>query len=500
MRSCPTAADSEYSATTSGWTGTGCREESYGDGQDVMSASSPDFAPFLSAPQSLRTGIMPPSAATVIDTVGTQKVTLLPLAGRTGVRTAEVVNPATGVTYYVEYRTPAGRDLSNVLGVKTGVRVLRYNPATGDTVLLDPSPTGRSLDPDPTLPVGQTFASYDGRVNISTVSANRTNAVVSVTNAPSPLSASGSPTAPSVVITGKPTVSTTSASATLRFSGTHGTDPAGSLRYVCSRDGAAASPCTSPTTYAGLTSAVHTFAVRVIDPSGNNSSTAYTWRVDRVAPTLTMTAPATLYTLTTSLVPAWNAKDVGGGLANVDVRWARAPYNGAFTSAVYPRTWQKTTATRASLPSAAPGYTYCFSARARDKAGNVSAWSAPRCGAVALDDRSLTASTGWARAIGSGFYRNTAAATSRSAVTLTRTRVQARRIYLVATRCPRCGTVGVYWNGTLIKRVSLYASTTTRRSVLGIRPFTSVRSGTLTIRTLVSNKAVQIDGVALVRR
>jgi hypothetical protein len=159
-----------------------------------MSASRADFAPFLSAPQSLRTGIIPPSAATVIESDGTQTVTLLPLAGRTGVRTAEVANPFTGITYYVEYRTAAGRDLQNVYGAKTGVRVLRYNPGTGDTVLLDPSPTGKSHDPDPTLPAGKMFTSYDGAVRITTVSANNGNAVVSVAIASS-LNAPAAPTA-----------------------------------------------------------------------------------------------------------------------------------------------------------------------------------------------------------------------------------------------------------------------------------------------------------------
>jgi len=150
---CPTAADSAYSTTSSDWTGTNCKEDGYGDGQDVMSASRTGFAPFLSAPQSLRTGFSPPEAATVINAVGTRNVTLLPLAGGTGVRAAEVVNPTTGVTYYVEYRTAAGRDLLNVYdGVKTGVRVLRYNPETGTTVLLDPSPTVQPRDLDPTLP------------------------------------------------------------------------------------------------------------------------------------------------------------------------------------------------------------------------------------------------------------------------------------------------------------------------------------------------------------
>ena len=196
---CPTAADSAYSTTTWAWTASGCEEDPYGDGQDVMAASPTSFAPFLSAPQSLRTGIIPPGAATVIDTAGTRIVTILPLAARTGIRTAEVVNPTNGVSYYVEYRTPAAPDTLNVFGVKTGVRVLRFNPATGATVLLDPSPTGQSRDPDPTLPVGGTFVSYDGRVRITTVSVNNANAVVSVTIAASASTAPGAPGAVAAV-------------------------------------------------------------------------------------------------------------------------------------------------------------------------------------------------------------------------------------------------------------------------------------------------------------
>lgn len=41
----------------------------------------------------------------------------------------------------------------------------------------------------------------------------------------------------------------------------------------------------------------------------------------------------------------------------------------------------------------------------------------------------------------------------------------------------------LYWNGTVVNSVSLYASSILRRSALGITTFTSVRSGTLTIRT-----------------
>ena len=48
-------------------------------------------------------------------------------------------------------------------------------------------------------------------------------------------------------------------------------------------------------------------------------------------------------------------------------------------------------------------------------------------------------------------------------------------------------------------KLDTYAATTTRRGVFAITTFTGVRGGTLTIRTLTSNKAVQIDGIALLR-
>jgi Fibronectin type III domain len=578
---CPSASDSAYYGTS--WTGTGCQEVSYGDGGDVMSASPTSFAPFLSSPQSLRTGIIPASAVTVIPTAGTTNVILSALGSRSGVRAAEVLDPTNNVTYYVEYRVPTAPDTADVHGEALGVRVLRFNPVDGTTVLLDPTPTSTpSTDRDATLRTGRTFTSYSGAVRVTTTSTTSNTATISITygitspSAPTGASATagdgqavvswtapdssggsaitgytvtaapggmtvtttgattataagltngtsytfavtatnakgtgppvlspavtpGDQTAPVVVITGKPPALTASASATLSFSGTDATDPVGSLAYLCSLDGAAASVCTSPTAYTALSSAAHTFTVWVTDPAGNTGTATYSWRVDRVAPTVAMTAPAAVYALTTGLTSAWSARDVGGGLANVDVRYQRAPYNRGFSPAVYPSAWQKTTATKGILSGVAAANTYCFSARARDKAGNLSAWSAPRCSAVALDDRSMVASAGWSRVVSKLFYRSTATTTSRSAVTLTRTGVKAKRIYLVATRCRTCGVVGVYWNGALIKKVNLYRSTTTRRSVLGITAFTGVRSGTLKIRTLTRNKTVQIDGVALVR-
>jgi hypothetical protein len=189
---CPSASDSAYSGTS--WTGSGCKEEEYGDGTDVMAGSRPDYAPFLSSPQSLRTGILPDSATTVISTRGTTTVTLNALGTQNGLRAAEVVDPTNDVTYYMEYRTTTEPDHPNVYNEAVGVRVLRFNPnpnpgTGGTTVLLDPTPTANpSTDKNATLQVGGTFTSYSGAVHVTTVSTTLTTATISIAssfNAPS---------------------------------------------------------------------------------------------------------------------------------------------------------------------------------------------------------------------------------------------------------------------------------------------------------------------------
>lgn len=182
---CPSASDSASDGTN--WTGSGCKEVPYGDGDDVMAASRPDYAPFLSSPQSLRTGLLPASAVATISSGGTQSVTLSTLGSRSGVRAAAVVDPMNQVTYYVEYREATAPDTPHIYGDALGVRVLRFSshgttsPA-GDTVLLDPTPTpAPSNDRDATLQVGRTFTSYSGAVHVTTMSATAASATVSIT-------------------------------------------------------------------------------------------------------------------------------------------------------------------------------------------------------------------------------------------------------------------------------------------------------------------------------
>ena len=176
-------------AITRGWWPTGCTEWEYGDRQDIMSADLFDDSttpmtnlpsPMLSSPQALSLGLLERGAATSVPVGRTTRVTLRPLAGRTGVRAVSVLNDRTRVRYWVEYRTRAGRDRYNTQEQSTGVRVLRRGP-DGTTVLLDPTPSG-TFDHTQALTPGRSVRTYDGHLVVRTVSTTSTEAVVDITS------------------------------------------------------------------------------------------------------------------------------------------------------------------------------------------------------------------------------------------------------------------------------------------------------------------------------
>jgi hypothetical protein len=305
-------------------------------------------------------------------------------------------------------------------------------------------------------------------------------------------------TPPIGTITSAPVTISNSSAAAFGYSGTDPSRPSAALAYRCRLDAAAFAPCVSPTSYAALKNGLHTFQVVAVDETGNASTAASrTWRVDTVLPTVA-TTPTPVFSLATTVGLRYAAADTNGsGIANYDVRYRLAVWNAGFGAMTYPAGWQKTTAAGVSL-TAAKGRTYCLSVRSRDKAGNLSGWSAERCTGVALDDRSLAASRGWSRGTSWAYYGHTFTSASRTGVTLTRTGVQARRLTLVATTCHGCGTVGIYWNGKLLKTIVLNASTTTLHRTISIIDFGSPHAGTLTIKTL-NTRRTYIDGLATSR-
>ncbi len=287
----------------------------------------------------------------------------------------------------------------------------------------------------------------------------------------------------------------TTSSASLNVGATDADDAPGGLHRECRLDAAAWNPCSAAWKVTGLGAGTHSAAVRVTDPSGQVSPVVQrSWSVDTQAPSVALTALPSVVT-STSLKLGWAAKDTGGsGAATVDVRYRSAPLNTTFGSLTYPSTWSGLKGTTLATTLAA-GREYCFSARARDIAGNVGAWSGERCTVVTLDDRSLTASSGWTRGSSAAYAYGTYSRATSSARTLTRTSVQARRLAIVVTTCSTCGAVDVYHAGVKLGRVSLYSATTAYRQVRWLPLQSVTRTGTVILKT-TSTKATIVDGLA----
>src|SRR5207245_2548539 len=94
--------------------------------------------------------------------------------------------------------------------------------------------------------------------------------------------------APAASITASPTNPTNSSSPSFSFS----SEPGAS--FQCALDGAAFASCSSPKSYTGVVDGSHTFQVKATDTAGNTGVAAsFTWTVDTVAPTASITASPT---------------------------------------------------------------------------------------------------------------------------------------------------------------------------------------------------------------
>lgn len=289
----------------------------------------------------------------------------------------------------------------------------------------------------------------------------------------------------------------TGRSATLTIGAADGDDLVGSLRRQCRLDSGAWTACGPTLALTGLAAGTHSVSAQVTDPSGKQSAVVTrNWVVDAAAPTATLNAPALVQTVS-PMTLSWVAADTGGsGLASYDVRARTASPSAGLGAYQYPGSWQKLT-TRALPTTLSKGYQYCFSVRARDRVGNLGAWSTERCTSMPLDDVNLTASTGWTRGKHTSYLFSTYSTTVRNGAQLTRAGVSAKRLALVATTCPTCGTVDVYHAGVNVGRVSLYSLTTKFRQVKWLPLQAGTRYGTVTVRS-VSTKRVYVDGLGVI--
>jgi hypothetical protein len=117
--------------------------------------------------------------------------------------------------------------------------------------------------------------------------------------------------APTVALTAKPAALTNNATPSFTFTGseTGGT-------FSCKLDQAAFAACTSPIAYAAQADGTHTFAVKATDAAGNaGPATSYSWTIDTIAPTATLTSTPALLSDDQTPTFAFSASEAGSTFA-----------------------------------------------------------------------------------------------------------------------------------------------------------------------------------------
>jgi hypothetical protein len=266
--------------------------------------------------------------------------------------------------------------------------------------------------------------------------------------------------------------------------------------YVsCEFDGVKTEPCPpSPFQRTGVTPGLHVLRIWAVEPGGRGSEAVRWLTVDATAPSVRITGPTFDLTKAATATVTYAGTDANG-IGSYDVRWRIASTAANFGA--YAPVRSGTTATSVAITVAA-GYEYCVSVRARDIAGNLSGWTADKCFSRPSDDRLMGAAKGWTRASHRAYYLGTATVTSAKGISVSRS-VQAKRLFLIATKCATCGGLNVYYNGKYVGAVNLYKATTEYQAVLPLPVPATFLTGSVLLTTRVAGKVYQIDGLAVRR-
>ncbi|MGZ6547334.1 MAG: S8 family serine peptidase [Actinomycetota bacterium] len=215
-----------------------------------------------------------------------------------------------------------------------------------------------------------------------------------------------------------------------------------------------------------------------------------------VSPSITGSAFGSSFQRSQAFAVGWKATDTGSGVQSYDVRYERASYKSGFGSWA---TWKSATPATSATFIGAAGYTYCFDVRARDRMGNTSGWSSIRCTAIPVNDRSLSASSGWSRLISSTRFMSTYSLSRTRYTTLRLYGASFKRIALIVTACGTCGKVQVFGGSKLYGTFSLSGTSQTRK-IIWVKVLSSIAgSSTITIKVISSGAPVMIEGLGVTR-
>lgn len=173
--------------------------------------------------------------------------------------------------------------------------------------------------------------------------------------------------------------------------------------------------------------------------------------------------------------------------------WVR--YREAASSTwIYPSGLQNVTGAQSlNLSNLAPGSAYCVEYRTEGIDGGTPTWPANYCTLIPRDDRTLTRHGSWKSLSGSGYLDMTASESVNTASSLSTT-LHASQVWVVATTCPTCGTLGFRIGGTTML-ISLKSATTVQSADVEI-PWGADINSTVYLDQYSSGKPVTIDGIA----
>jgi hypothetical protein len=149
------------------------------------------------------------------------------------------------------------------------------------------------------------------------------------------------------------------------------------------------------------------------------------------------------------------------------------------------------------------GYTYCWKAKAADSFANESAFTPAKCVTRPLLASRFKYSTGslaWVKKTSTKYYGGMLYTTNKKNAAATR-KLTGNRIAIVATTCKACGGVRVYWNGALVKSLSLTSPTTVYKKVIEVVSFgATIKTGTLKVVVATSGKPIYLEGAAALKQ
>jgi List-Bact-rpt repeat protein len=196
------------------------------------------------------------------------------------------------------------------------------------------------------------------------------------------------------------------------------------------------------------------------------------------------------FQMSTKIDLSWGVAEI----AQYDVRYRSAPVAADFGGFAV---WQTGTSGTSAVFNGSPGRAYCFSARATDADLNTSDYGAERCTAIPAGSTALKHRGPWAKKKGSGYFLGAFSVTSTKGATLVLPNVRAKRLAIVVTKCPGCGTIKVFFRSKLLRTIRLGAGSTRKRQIVDLATFNAVQSGKLRAVVTSSGRPVKIEGVGV---